>query len=200
MDTDVFNSKKNGGDLFFERDWFCDKEVLGSILQIHHNSWSKISSCEDGHLATCGFNCGKSGHSWFWVDICVIIIANESVKRINGEGELKEGGEEQRRLGLDSWRLLRGKARLVCVHIGTSKCMLERFLWERCLVIIVDVRTYDWGVTSKKVENYPLEAKKAIELIICPIDMECATASCNLWPIGVYTVPDGEPGHLNSLS
>ena len=35
--------------------------------------------------------------------------------------------------------------------------MLERFLQERCLVVIVDVRTYDQGVTSKKVENYPLE-------------------------------------------
>ena len=35
------------------------------------------------------------------------------------------------------------KARIVYVCIGTGKCMLEGFLQEWCLVVIVDVRTYD---------------------------------------------------------
>jgi len=43
------------------------------------------------------------------------------------------------------------------VCIGTGKCNLKEFLREWLLVVITNVRTYDQGVTSKKVENYPLE-------------------------------------------
>jgi len=42
-------------------------------------------------------------------------------------------------------------------HVGTGKLILEKFLREWPLVIIMNVRIYDRGVTSKKVENYPLE-------------------------------------------
>jgi len=43
------------------------------------------------------------------------------------------------------------------VCIGTGKLILEKFLWEWPLVVIMNVRIYNQGVTSKKVENYPLE-------------------------------------------
>jgi len=42
-------------------------------------------------------------------------------------------------------------------RVGAGKRNLEKILREWSLVVITNVRSYDRGVTSKKVENYPLE-------------------------------------------
>jgi CxC5 like cysteine cluster associated with KDZ transposases len=65
--------------------------------------------------------------------------------------------------------------------------------WETALALKLDafsellgLTPYKQGVFNEKLQKVSQKAIEPIQ-IICPIDMECATASCNFRHIGVYT-------------
>jgi len=85
MDPDVLKTRNDHGNLLVCGNRLGDKEILGSILKIHHDSRGDIPCSQDRHFCAGGLeSCSKSGHD---VSVSVDICGGIIVRRVGGEVE-----------------------------------------------------------------------------------------------------------------